>query len=143
LRWPEGLTARLRVGEAALLLIVARLLIMCVRFGVWRPWLGQMVNTACRPATTPPMVTWGLVTAVERAQQRLHYPFKCLPRAMALQWMLARRGISTTLLIGVARGEAMGQLHDLHAWVEVNGTTVIGTDPSRVYARVLALASVG
>lgn len=50
----------------------------------------------------------------------------CLPRAMALQWMMRRRGISSLLMIGVRPKETRGKAGDLHAWVVRNGETIIG-----------------
>lgn len=53
---------------------------------------------------------------------RLHWPVKtCLPRALALRWMLSRRRIGAFLRIGVSKPE--GQLQ-AHAWVEVGGQAV-------------------
>ena len=50
---------------------------------------------------------------------RLHIlPMTCLPRALTLQGLLNRHGISSLLRIGIARGPG-GVL--AHAWVEVAG----------------------
>jgi len=50
---------------------------------------------------------------------RLHLlPMTCLPRSLTLQRLLALRGISSLLRIGVARVSAGVQAH---AWVEVAG----------------------
>jgi len=47
----------------------------------------------------------------------------CLPRALAVQAMLRRRGIASRVCLGVARqGETLGA----HAWVEVDGHTIVG-----------------
>ena len=131
--------ARAHIAEAAFLLIYARILIGHVRFGRWRASLGRI--GAAPPAAPPPapVDVYHLAHAVDRAGARLRYPFKCLPRAMALHWMLKRRGIGSTLAIGIAKGQAGEQLHDLHAWVVVGDKTVLGADPERDYHQCLAL----
>jgi hypothetical protein len=49
----------------------------------------------------------------------------CLQRALVLAWLLRRRGIATTLRIGVARRD--GALA-AHAWLERDGEVVFGHD---------------
>ena len=58
----------------------------------------------------------------------------CMHRALALQRVLARRGISATLRIGLGRRP---QLFPGHAWLEVDGT-IVNDDPS-VVARYVPL----
>ncbi|HEY3884247.1 MAG TPA: lasso peptide biosynthesis B2 protein [Vicinamibacterales bacterium] len=65
------------------------------------------------------------VAAVDRTSRYL--AMSCLPRALALRWMLARRGVATTLRLGARReGDALLA----HAWVEWNG--VVLSDPEIV-----------
>ena len=57
-----------------------------------------------------------------------HLPFRtrCLPQAVAAQWMLRRRGVRSRLVFGVRRGaEGSGQL-EFHAWLMVGGECVVG-----------------
>ena len=58
-------------------------------------------------------------------------PFEtvCLPRAMALSWMLRRRHIAHALVFAARPAERRDDEHALHAWVEVDGTKVIGDEP--------------
>ncbi len=53
-----------------------------------------------------------------------HTPFraKCLPRSLALQWLLARRGIDAELRIGVRKN---GHALEAHAWIEHCGEPLI------------------
>lgn len=44
----------------------------------------------------------------------------CLRQALAVHWMLRRRGLQPQLLLGVGRLE--GAAPDMHAWVELQGT---------------------
>ena len=55
----------------------------------------------------------------------------CLKKALVLSWLLGRRGIATTLRIGVARRE--GDL-TAHAWLELNGQVILGLPGSNRYA---------
>ena len=53
---------------------------------------------------------------------RLHLlSITCLPRALTLNWLLARRHISSSLRIGVAKLPSGMQAH---AWVEVAGVPI-------------------
>lgn len=63
----------------------------------------------------------GLRWAVDAVANRIGG--ECLPRAFALQWLLARRGVATKLCIGVASD---GSPFPGHAWLESRGEVVIG-----------------
>jgi hypothetical protein len=128
---------RSRVAEAMALLLTAKFLIHVVPLGWWRRSLGEVRNSVSIPkdADTPTPV----VTAVNRAALRLPGEYVCLPRAMAVQWMLRRRGISASLVFGIAADQQHGALHALHAWVESGGTTIIGGS-EQVYHRGLVLS---
>ncbi|KAA0256651.1 MAG: lasso peptide biosynthesis B2 protein [Acidobacteria bacterium] len=64
-------------------------------------------------------VAWAASAAAAALKQT------CLPRAVALQWMLARRGVEAELCLGFPRG---GSRLPGHAWVEV-GSRRIGDGP--------------
>lgn len=51
----------------------------------------------------------------------------CLPQALSMRAMLARRGVVGELRLGVARNK-LGVV-EAHAWVEVDGCVVIGNLP--------------
>lgn len=44
----------------------------------------------------------------------------CLPRSLALAWMLRRRGVTATVRVGVRTADGF----EAHAWVECNGIAV-------------------
>ena len=69
-------------------------------------------------------VTWAVAAAARRLPGTT-----CLPRALALNFMLRRAGFASTLQIGVAReaDEALGA----HAWVTCEGRPVGGSDLGR------------
>ena len=69
---------------------------------------------------------------VRRVARRLPFEALCLPRAMAAQWMLRRRGVSSRLWVGVRRA-APGRPLDYYAWLTVDGESVIGGRSASAY----------
>lgn len=131
--------------EAATWLIIAKLLVAFVRFGRWRGWLGRLVpagepGRARTDRQAPGQHDRYLSRVVDRAASRLPFECLCLPQAMALQWMLARRGRRPTLLIGALPGHKRGKIDSLHAWVELGGEVLIGGS-SETYAILARLQS--
>lgn len=49
----------------------------------------------------------------------------CLPQALAARWLLGRAGYATDLRIGIAP-DKIGKAPFAHAWLEENGTVVLG-----------------
>lgn len=68
---------------------------------------------------------------VEVASRYAPVNVTCLKKALVLSWLLGRRGIATTLRIGVARQQ--GDL-TAHAWLELNGQVILGLPGSNGYA---------
>lgn len=119
------MASRLETLEAMACLAFARLLIGLVRFGRWRGLLGRLGHEA--PDKGPaPREAFRLARVVKRGVMRLPAEAKCLPQAMALAWMLRRRGMSPVVVIAALPGHARGGLDDLHAWVELGPDVVIG-----------------
>jgi hypothetical protein len=115
--------------EAMVALSIARLLIAWVPFGRWRRWLGA----PAAPENPDPQLRLDanlarrrLARAVERGAGRLPGQSRCLARAVALQWMLRRRGLGGVIHLGVRPEGKRGGLDDLHAWVSRSGEVLIG-----------------
>ena len=130
-------------AEAMALLVLARLLVAQVPFGRWRPWLGAPVT----PQAGEPQLHLDanlaqrrLARAVVRAGLRLPGESRCLAQAMALQWMLRRRGLGGVIHLGVLPGDARGTLDDLHAWVTRLGEVLLGAD-DKAHVALLAAAN--
>lgn len=114
--------------EAAVWLTLARLLVYHVPMRYWRRHLEAAGGGAGDAGRLP----LGRVVArmVRRVARRLPFEALCLPQAMAAQWMLRRRGVSARLWIGVRRPAPRRPL-DYHAWLTVDGESVIGGRPAR------------
>ena len=93
---------------------------------------GRAASIGRTPALRLPRRAARIVRRVAR-----HVPFSavCLPQAMALQWMLRRRGIGSRLIFG-ARRKANGMGLDFHAWLTVGGRCVIGGGELETYAEM-------
>ena len=75
--------------------------------------------------------------AVQAAARHVPLRFVCLPQAIAAQRMLRRRGIATTLYLGVALDKAKRETITAHAWLRAGDKIVPGETEARRH-RVLA-----
>ena len=73
-------------------------------------------------------------SAVESVGARRWMQARCLPRALAAQAMLRRRGIASRLCLGVAR-EPDGL--EAHAWVELAQDVVVGGGEAPRFTRLV------
>jgi Transglutaminase-like superfamily len=120
---PRSLRRRLRI-EALTALLSAR---FAVRFLSTR----RLLTWAARPPRrlqrfADPDLATQVAAAVDHVGSKIGAV--CLPRAIATQAMLRRRGIASRLCLGVARD---GRSLAAHAWVEIGQQVIIGeTDPA-------------
>ena len=105
----------------------AQLLVSWIPFNRWSQGLG------CRWATNDlskrAVEARQLAADVEWAASRLPFPTKCLPRAMALSWMLRRSRIAHAVVVAVRPSKLRQEPDALHAWVEVGGEKILGDLP--------------
>ena len=92
-------------------------------------------NPVERPCSFPlglrdPHIIGRLVRKVAR---RLPFQVRCLPQAMAAQWMLRRRGVSSRLVFGARRSQPPERTIEYHAWLMVAGQCVIGGEELETY----------
>jgi Transglutaminase-like superfamily len=71
--------------------------------------------------TASPEETARLARAVRRTLRLLPTDTRCLSQSLVLTALLARRGVASTLVIGVSPGESFGA----HAWVERQGIPLL------------------
>ncbi len=124
--WPKS--RRGLVLEAYCLLGLCRFLIRYVPFRLTAArWLGWFMAETVRSlpptaAATAADVGW----IVERLADHTPWESACLPQAMAAQHMLKRRGIGSTLYLGLARSDRRPTGHEAHAWLRCGEVVVTG-----------------
>ena len=120
---PRTLRRRLRI-EALGALLAARVAVRLVS-------TRRLLTSAARPPGRPqrfadPDLPAQVAAAVDHVGSKTGAA--CLPRALAAQAMLRRRGIASRLCLGVARD---GRSLAAHAWVEIGQQVIIGeVDPA-------------
>lgn len=113
------------------LLCWARLLVALVPFDRWRHSLGSAADgEAAGPHSKARLAdAQRFARHVDRAAAWLPFTTRCLPRAIALSWTLRRRRIRHTVVFAVRPAHLRGGSDALHAWVEIDGTTILGDLP--------------
>jgi hypothetical protein len=135
-----GPRGRALVAEAVLCLMLARLALIFVPFPKLARRLGRFVppEEARRlaPAPVAPHAQWAadIGWAVTRAARYVPFQAVCLPQAMAARFMLARRGVASTMHFGAARGE--DKPLDAHAWLDAAGVEVTGYPVANKFAEI-------
>lgn len=98
--------------------------------------LGQRLSPR-RPGDATPPFPCALPRAiwlVEVAGRHAPGGPSCLNRALVLSWILRRRGVPTTLRIGVSRD---GGGLEAHAWLEGEGQVILGPGEGERYHPLL------
>jgi len=127
--WRTSWRERALLAEAAVALTVAEAAIR------WAPlrWVGRDMgaSTVESPVAHPPEQT-GRVRqigwAVRTAARHLPWDCRCLAQALAGRRMLKRRGMPSTVYLGVDRGRR--DWLDAHAWLR-SGEVVLTGGPGR------------
>ena len=100
----------------------ARLVVAALPFERWRDTLG---GTAGHVPGDPGEAR-RIAAHVDWAARLLPFSTKCLPRAMALSWMLRSNDIGHHVVFAVRPSESRGSVDQLHAWVEVGDEKILG-----------------
>lgn len=111
--------------RAIVLLAAARFLIAAVPFSRWSATLGLANGAAGEGAS----VAKRLAHQVDNGTRVSPIGTRCLPRAMALSWLLRRSGIPHEVVIAVRPENERSDGDSLHAWVESNGKILLGELP--------------
>jgi Transglutaminase-like superfamily len=122
---PDAWHLRLRTLEAIIGLFGARFLIGQISLGRWRHRFGCGGKIDRDQA----IEARRLAVHVVRAAGRTPFEAKCLPQALALSWMLRRRGIPHALVIAARPAALRPGPDNLHAWVEAGESVVLGELP--------------
>jgi hypothetical protein len=107
--------------EALILLPVTALALRLVGYRRWQSFVAwRGLRTPCsrpKPAQTQDLARLA-VSSLQRANRFSPRPASCLQQALALSWLLGRRGIASELRIGVRKQEGK---FEAHAWLERHG----------------------
>jgi len=115
-----------------LMLILARLAVRVLPAAWILSWARRSPRRVMRFHVTEAAdwVRW----AIESAGQSGVAKANCLPRALAAQAMLRRRGVPSRLCLGVAReGEALSA----HAWLELGQQILVGGAEAPQFTRLV------
>lgn len=127
--------------ESLGMLAAARLMVKTSRGKHLGPYMGgasiasaesQAATAPGRPANRIDAARIGAM--VERGARVTWWRSMCLEKALAGKWMLRRRGIDSTMYVGMAR---QGQEFVAHAWLVGEGQTLTGAGKT-VYAPLAA-----
>ncbi len=115
------------VLQALALMVALRVGLRLLPFTTVRQYLdraagrdGRLLNSAHSRTVQTDRIIWAVRAAGSRMAATT-----CLVEALVADTMLHRNGYSPSLKIGVRQGRLMSL--DAHAWVECDGTPVIGT----------------
>lgn len=120
---------RARTARAMAWLCLAWVLVRIAPFRLWRKFLGGSAKETGAGGADRLQQAVRAARRVERAAMRLPFETKCLPRAMALSWILRGQRVPHGLVIAIRPpGQRSGD-DTLHAWVETDGRIVLGELP--------------
>ncbi len=109
--------------ETAALLVFFRLALFALPYRSWRRYLGDPWGVGSHPVGNRMMIA-GVSQWIQRVSPYLSIGRGCLCKALAARAMLKRRGIETTLFLGVQKDTA-GNLC-AHAWLMAGNIPVTG-----------------
>jgi len=124
--------------EALLSLAWAKLLVHTVPFRWIAARLGRpQVETPATITAAERALAVDISWAVQAAARHVPLGFVCLPQAIAAQRMLRRRGLASTLYLGVATDREKTDAITAHAWLRAGDKIVTGEGEAARH-RVLA-----
>jgi hypothetical protein len=122
--------------EALACLAFARIAVVALPFRVLARRLGvRQSETPAAEALNP--VSRRVAWAVQAMARRTPWRSGCLEQAIAAKWMLRRRGVATTLYLGLTREPVAA-----HAWLRAGDANVTGGQDVSRYAVVASFADV-
>jgi hypothetical protein len=128
LRYMRSLPGKERrlLFQAWFLLLAVDLGLRVARFRSIHRYISRVSKSSTSKDIPVEVTIQSIARSVEIAGRHHLYPMTCLRRALALQWMLARRGIETKLCFGVRRAEGL----EAHAWLEYHNQPIGQADGS-------------
>jgi hypothetical protein len=127
------------IVKAFFLLCIIRLGLWLVPFRTLQKILERLFRcpvTASEQSLSPEKVLSAKkVSWAVRAVSRYVPSATCLAQALTLQALLSQMGIHSALELGVTRNDESG--FTAHAWVEIDGTVIIGGEERDRYTRLM------
>jgi len=118
---------RFALFEAAWTLVAAQAAIRLLPFRWISPGLGHLAEANdASPQLSPQQALQAqrIGWAVQALAHRLPWDSRCLAQAVAGKWMLQRRGLPSTLYLGVSHGQE--NWLEAHAWLRCGAEFVTG-----------------
>jgi hypothetical protein len=119
--------------EAALMLALARIVVLAFPFRVLTGWIERLPDGRCSDPQLPVRVR----SALGAAARNVPWKAVCLTQAIAAKAMLARRGQGAAFHLG-ARIDPNGKLIG-HAWLVCDGVIVTGASGMAGISQLLRL----
>ena len=119
--------SRLLLLEALFFLGLARLLMLSIPFKKLASIMGKAnTETIMERSEKSDQQKNTLRRIVHQASEKTWWESKCLVRAIALAWMLKRRGYSYTIYLGVGKDEKNEMI--AHAWIRSGDVWLSGEE---------------
>ncbi len=129
-------------GEALLTLGWAKFLVSVVPFRKLAPRLGRVQGeTSPTIAVAERNIAVQVSWAVQAVARYIPLGFVCLPQAIAAQQMLRRRGIPSTIYLGVAPDRSGAQAIQAHAWLRAGDKIVTGEHEAARHEKLASFAA--
>jgi hypothetical protein len=120
-----GLGGWLLLTQAALLVLLTRVALRLLGWRRWHALLAAGLPGEGRVAAAGLPEAQATARAVRAVARRMAGRNGCLPSALALWWLLRRRGIAGQLHFGFRK---RGRKFEAHAWVQHQGLVFDGAD---------------
>ena len=126
-------------AEAYVALGIARLALLVVP-GRWTTrWMGdRQRETSSEPGADVEATSRRVGLAIARASRHTPWASVCLPQALAAKAMLKRRGVPTTIYLGLSKTSDRAMA--AHAWTRCGSVIVTGAREAAFHTRVASFA---
>ncbi|OGT32040.1 MAG: hypothetical protein A3E87_10870 [Gammaproteobacteria bacterium RIFCSPHIGHO2_12_FULL_35_23] len=121
--------------ESLLILTLCKIIVICIPFKYWSAKCGKFQCETLRDNVLAYQQTIvNIQRSVKWGARHVPWSSKCLDRALTVQWMLARRKLSSTIYFGMTKNNTKEWL--AHAWVRCGDQWMIGYQPKANYTIV-------
>ena len=107
--------------RAAFVIIIVRAALTLLSYSRLKSWLPSAARLPPAPQAEQARCAWAIARAARFVPRAT-----CLTQALAGQWLLARKGYGSRVMIGVRRGQGLSVA--AHAWLRVGDEVVLGGD---------------